>query len=293
MSLTLSVPSKTYLTGEYAVMSGGAALILCTGPRFQLRSERGGAGKVCGIPEGSPAALWLKQREPLLRDWDLEFLDPHEGRGGFGASGAQFILVHAFTTMLQHNFKLEPENMNRKDLWNDYQVLSNALGSGADVLAQIEGGVAKVDMAKIEASASLWPYPDLGFMILRTGAKLPTHLHLSTLNRDKLATLVGPAQDVVDAFGKNDSGIFLQIVKSFTAALRELNLQSQRTLELLKPFDEQDWCLASKGCGAWGADTILVLFPQEKQAAAIAFAEDQGLEIVSTELAQGLDVHAH
>ena len=43
----------------------------------------------------------MELRSPLIREWNLEFLDPHGGRGGFGASSAQFLFIHAMTTFLQ------------------------------------------------------------------------------------------------------------------------------------------------------------------------------------------------
>ena len=36
MTLTFSAPSKTFLSGEYAVLNGNPALVLNTGPRFHF-----------------------------------------------------------------------------------------------------------------------------------------------------------------------------------------------------------------------------------------------------------------
>jgi mevalonate kinase len=340
MSLVLSVPSKTYLTGEYAVLVGGSALVLNTGPRFELRAsrikaanagnsrdlEKSGAqnrdvaalgdGEVAGIPEGSPAHGWLKQREPLLRDWCLEFVDPHAGRGGFGASGAQFVLVHAFTTLLQMNLesamigvaqatsntveivhsatKIETNALESvvakidtaimlldpKDVWNDYRVFSKQ-GSGADLLAQMEGHVSIVNMEKCEASSQGWPYKDIGFMIARTGQKIPTHEHLTGLKNDSLQALREPALEAVASFGR-DSGVeFARKVKSYAYVLRELGFQSPHTLELLAPIGKQDWCLAAKGCGAFGADTLLLLFAEQAREEALEFLRSRKLELVA------------
>jgi mevalonate kinase len=329
MSLVLSVPSKTYLTGEYAVLVGGSALVLNTGPRFELRASRKSAvsgsqaqsvaigdGVVAGIPEAAPAVGWLKQREPLLRGWQLEFIDPHAGRGGFGASGAQFVLVHAFTTLLQMNLesamigvaqatsntvevvhsatKIETNALESvvakidtaimlldpKDVWNDYQVFSKQ-GSGADLLAQMEGHVAIVNMEKCEASSQGWPYKDIGFMIARTGQKIPTHEHLTGLKNESLQALREPALEAVASFGR-DSGVeFARKVKSYAYVLRELGFQSSHTLELLTPIEKQDWCLAAKGCGAFGVDTLLVLFAEQAREEALEFLRSRKLELVA------------
>jgi mevalonate kinase len=323
MSLVLSVPGKTYLTGEYAVLVGGSALVLNTGPRFELRALREssvaiGEGVVTGIPEGSPALGWLKQREPLLRGWRLEFVDPHEGRGGFGASGAQFVLVHAFTTLLQMNLesamigvaqatsntveivhsaaKIETNALDTvvakidtaimllesKDVWNDYRVFSKQ-GSGADLLAQMEGHVSLVNMEKCEATSQGWPYKDIGFVIARTGRKIPTHEHLAGLKNDRLQALREPASEAVASFGR-DSGVeFARKVKSYAYVLRELGFQSPHTLELLAPIEKQDWCLAAKGCGAFGADTLAIVFAEPAREDALRFLRARELELVATD----------
>jgi mevalonate kinase len=337
MSLVLSVPSKTYLTGEYAVLVGGSALVLNTGPRFELRALRKaavsgsrpqalgsqarsvviGEGVVAGIPEGAPAIGWLKQREPLLRGWQLDFIDPHAGRGGFGASGAQFVLVHAFTTLLQMGLesamigvaqatsntveivhsatKIETNALDAviakidtaimlldpKDVWNDYQVFSKQ-GSGADLLAQMEGHVSIVSMEKCEASSQGWPYKDIGFMIARTGQKIPTHEHLAGLKNDHLQALREPASEAVASFGRDSGAEFARKVKSYSYALREMGFQSPHTLELIAPIEKQDWCLAAKGCGAFGADTLLVLFAEHAREDVLEFLRARKLELVAT-----------
>lgn len=291
MNFHMSAPSKTYLTGEYAVLVGGPALVLNTPPRFEFTAvkQRSLAGPVIkGIPEGSPASVWLRQRQPLLEGWTLEFKDPHQKRGGFGASGAQFLFCHTFTTMLQYT-NSSPV-LNAEDVFNDYQVCSGGVGSGADILAQLKGSVTSVDIKNVKADALAWPYPELGFAIVRTGTKLPTHLHLQNLKRDSLKELIGPAQDCVDSFGKSTWREFAGKVREYEAALRGLDLQVQRTTGLLEAFKSQAWCLAAKGCGAWGADTILLMYEKGNGPEAAEFAETQGLPFVTAELSTGLEV---
>src|SRR5665213_3933088 len=123
MNIHFSAPSKTFLTGEYAVLCGGPALVLNTSPRFELKAVRGEFG-VAGIPDGSPASQWIKQRAPLLADWKIEFSDPHQGQGGFGASSAQFLFVHALTTLLQISVSRAVEGLDLPALLADFKVLS-------------------------------------------------------------------------------------------------------------------------------------------------------------------------
>jgi mevalonate kinase len=289
MKIDFSAPSKTFLAGEYAVLKGAPALILATTPRFELRAERGGEASVVGIPAGSPAAKWLDQRAPLLQDWKLEFVDPHQGKGGFGASSAQFLFAHALTTLLQISVSRAVAGLDLQALWNDFKVLSGGQASGADLLAQATGGVALVHGA--EAQAAAWPFPDLEFAILRTGDKVATHAHLAELDYGPLEKLVAPANLVTERFQTGSVEKFLQAVKAYAMALRELHLQAPSTLKLLSALEEQSWCKAAKGCGALGADTLLVFFAREDRAAAERYFAEVKLERISAELNEGLKMN--
>ncbi len=264
MTLCLSAPSKTFLAGEYAVLAGVPALIVNSEPRFELRVKFG-TGKTQGIPRKSPAHLWLEQRAPLLSAYDLDFVDPHQGRGGFGASGAQFLLVHTLTSFLQLGFSEYVKGVRLNELWNDLQVLSQRSGSGADVLAQCVGGIARVVTKTQEARVLSWPYPQIDFAVLRTDQKINTHEHLQSLPQDCLQRLSPAAAACVESFGSQDESIFCQRLRVFANTLRDLGLQSPRALQLLAHIEDQPWCLAAKGCGAMGADTVMFLYPVSKR----------------------------
>lgn len=294
MKLTLSAPSKTFLTGEYAVLAQGPALVLCTHPRFELNVTHG-EGKVTGIPARSPSAKWIEQRRPLLAKYDVEFVDPYQGAGGFGASGAQFLMVHALTTFLQSSFERTLSGPDLKDLWSDYQTLSSGIGSGADLLAQSCGGVAHVEMGTLTTHAREWPYPELAWSVVRTQQKIPTHEHLQNLDRAVLSLLVTPARECVESFGQSPPEVFISKLKSFTSRLAEMNLQAAHSQSLMKLLDTQDWCLLAKGCGALGADTVLFFYPVDARERVSAFVKKTSLQVVtgSTALSGGLEVRWH
>lgn len=282
--MILTAPSKTFLAGEYAVLAGAQALILNTTPRFELKVEEGN-GEVSGIPDGSPAYVWLRQRSPLVQNLKITFKDPHLGRGGFGASGAQFLLAHALTGVLQG-----ARDEDAADLIHDYHICAkNSGGSGADVLSQLRGGLAIVDARKPSVESRAWPFPELAFAIVRTGRKVATHEHLRMIQAEDLLPLVPLAQEVVRAVSKN-SEVFVAKVRNYGRALRELNLQSLETIQILNVFERQDWCLAAKGCGAFGADTFLLLFHKNNFAEALAFTEREGFQFAATSLSGGLEV---
>ncbi len=264
MTLTFSAPSKTFLAGEYAVLGQAPALILNTTPRFELIARKGKTVSA-GFPEESPAGLWLKARLPLLEGWSLEFKDPHGRQGGFGASSAQFIFVHCLTTYLQSSFSKITEVFDKTALWNDHQVLTHHRGSGADVLAQVQGQVAMVDVRNAYTRPLAWPYPELGFGIVRTHQKVRTHEHLAQIDKKAMSMLVRPAQACVESFGAATSEVFVGRLKAFATALKEFDLQAPASLNLMRSFEDQPWCLTSKGCGALGADTVLFLYPSEEK----------------------------
>jgi hypothetical protein len=291
MTVTFSAPSKTFLAGEYAVLGEAPALILNTGPRFELVARKGPT-QSAGFPEESPAGLWLKEREPLLEGWTLEFRDPHNRQGGFGASSAQFIFVHSLTTYLQSSFAKITEVFDRSALWKDHQVLTKHRGSGADVLAQLAGQVALVDVRTIHTRALKWPYPELGFGIVRTHQKVRTHEHLAQIDRKAMSLLVRPAQACVESFGNSSSEVFVSRLKTFAGALKEFDLQAPASLNLIRLFEDQPWCLCAKGCGALGADTLLFIYPTEEKEKMNTFVRKQHLTLVATsqDLSPGLEM---
>ncbi len=294
MKICLSAPSKTFLLGEYAVLVGGPALILNTAPRFELRVQLG-SGQASGFSDGSPAHKWLRVREPVWADWDLEFADPHTGAGGFGASGAQFLLAHTFTTMLQSSFERTARGVDWLAVWRDQQVLSENQGSGADLLAQTVGQVARIDMSEPSAKSLDWPYPELAWSIVRTHQKIPTHLHLESVNRDQIKLLMRPAVKAVQAFGSASVETFVGLVKDYSNVLVELGLQSAAAQTLVRLFNEQDWCLVAKGCGALGADTVLVFYQATDREKFNVFLRKQSLAAVASNanLSGGVEIRLH
>ncbi len=292
MILKFTAPSKTFLVGEYAVLGNSPAIVLNTTPRFQLVAQRGETSFGDLHPD-SAAGLWLKQRAPLLDGWNLEFIDPHNRQGGFGASSAQFIFVHCLTTYLQSSFAKITEVFDTNAVWNDHQVLTDNRGSGVDVLAQIQGHVAFVDAAAQYTKSMAWPYSEIGFGIVRTHQKIATHEHLQHIDRKAMSLLVRPSQACVESFGASSSEVFVGRLKAFSNSLKEFSLQAPAALTLIRLFEEQPWCLVAKGCGALGADTVLFLYPTEEKEKMITFMKKQRLNLVATnaDLSPGLEMN--
>ncbi len=291
----LSVPGKTFLVGEYLALEGGPSIILTTEPRFQLkvdlRTYEGAEG--FNFSPQSPAGRLLQRFPQSVREYRFEFEDPHEGRGGLGASSAQFVLVYAWLFGLESLQDIERLLLlYRECAWKG----EGTPPSGADVVAQVTGGVTWFDGLRFEACDWRWPFSDLGFSLLRTGSKLATHEHLQRVTSgaavpaEALRTQVAAAGR---AFGNSDERALVEAVANVGLILEEAGLCTSHTRQILDELRRQcDWSLAAKGCGAMGADVILVLHEKAKAPQVAEWGRARGLEGCGTDrdLATGIRV---
>jgi hypothetical protein len=162
---------------------------------------------------------------------------------------------------------------------------------GADILAQFAGEVSRVNTSAVTTECLSWPYPDLGFAVVRTGTKTATHIHLATLDRGAaLRTFGSRGVRLLLHSARGDGKIFAARVNEYGEILKRMRLQAPRTLELLSAIKSQPWCLGAKGCGALGADTILLLFEKGDSAMAAEFVQTLGLSWVTDQLSGGMEV---
>jgi mevalonate kinase len=257
--MILSCPSKTFLLGEYVALNGGPTLLAATEPRFKLRIQQGHGENP--FHADSPAGrLWNRDPE-LTRSLSAHFENPLH-LGGLGASSAEFLLLH---TALQVKSTLAWEAQLEPDLFEilkDYVDLSSNRGtkpSGADLVSQLRGRMTLFDKSRGTVLTRGWGFTDLSFLLFATGVKVPTHEHLANLGswndeRLLLATEAGCA-----AWLKGDSHGFVEAVQAARAELRHLKFEVDFTGTLLDEILEDRAVLAAKGCGALGADVLMVL----------------------------------
>ncbi len=228
-------PSKTFLLGEYLVLEGGPALVLAHPPAFH-----GGQGPGAGFAPASPAG-----RLALARGLDPKqffFKDPHAGRGGFGASGAEFLTVaHALGCG-------EPWQT-----WELYRELGLP-GSGTDILVQAFAPAEKISFVYVDQETrtlELRPPAALGLelTLFHTQKKLATHEHLAT----KLPSLAGAAAIVREE--KN----LVRAVRAYAEILESNGLVATHSQAALQDLKAEPTVQAAKGCGAMGSDVLLVL----------------------------------
>lgn len=289
MAFTLSVPSKTFLFGEYITLNGGAALILNTEPRFSLTARAHANDQLIfhGIATESPAGKFLNHFKVELQGYEFTFQDPYHGAGGFGASSAQFALaliardiIVAYDPQYPWEGSFAPAeviNTYRQFAW-DQQGLPP---SGADVIAQLCGDVTYYHPQQHKLVAWDWPFADLEFHLIRTGNKIATHQHLKQLSSTDYPELEKIALAGVQAFETKQSQAFSNAIQQYGACMQAQNLVTETTLTLLKRITSQSQVIAAKGCGALGADVILALTPLQESVVFSQWLTSQQLELVA------------
>lgn len=304
-----SVPSKTFIVGEYGVLVDGPAIVACTEPRFKLRKAQSPSEKSFdSFSPLSPAGRLMACHSEI--SWkDYFFDDPHQGRGGFGASSAQFIFVNK---IIENHCKPASAEVNRRtgvqdfEVWKKFRDLENAEGkdaldcmrpedsfikpSGVDLLAQLTGGLAIVDIKTQSAKSLDWPFRNLSFLIFRTGIKVETHAHFNKVSKDSCARLANIAVFAIEAFQRTDSLEFLKAISEFDSVMIGQCLYSVDSETRWQSLRTHKDVLAVKGCGAMGADTVIVFCESSTASSLREFiANKLKLEFVtnSSELAQG------
>ena len=267
--LVLSVPSKTFLLGEYVALNGGPAIIMQTEPRFLMEVESisdDRESKEIQNPfhQDSIAGKLFCKKNSIFSDKRISFIDPHNGSGGWGRSSAEFALLYALAQQggseVSNYFG---SDIDLKQILTDYQSIAAESGkpspSGADVIGQITGGVTFFHRNEGRVQKFSWPFSDIGVILFSTGTKLKTHEHLEKINNYDFSELIPSVQKAQQAFQAKDSGIFVQAMNEFAQSLSTLGLVAEHTINILKQINHPS-VLSKKGCGALGADVVAVVF---------------------------------
>jgi mevalonate kinase len=273
------IPAKTFLLGEYASIAKASAIVLTTRPHFELSLTS--QNELIGIHPESPAGLWWQQQGV---NQGLSWYDPYAGKGGVGASSAQFLGSYLISCFI-HN-----KNSSLEEMLQAYYLLSwsgkGLKPSGYDLIAQSQGGCVYINKKKKLIQSYDWPFQNLSFFLIHTGVKLTTHHYLQTAilpqQIDYLSSLVDNAKQ---AFEQNNSQQLIDNINHYHEKLLELNLVAEHSLELIKQFTKYPEVLAVKGCGALGADVILLLTSQINASSLKAKLKAENHTILATEQA--------
>jgi mevalonate kinase len=282
---SLSLPGKAFLLGEYAAIDGRLCIVAAVSPRFELRAQAG--AKLEGFHPLSPVAR-------LLASAPLEgyvFHDPLEGRGGFGASTAQFALCAR---------AMDPR-ASTEAIWRKYRELEKDQAlppSGADLVAQLEGGITAFSFRKEFRARALKKSETWGDVLLfsatdQPGRKLPTHTHLQELagrgfprEYDGFLDYLEPyVVEGAQALERGDSVRLGECMKLFATMLSKKGLESEAARADRLALASLPGVHGVKGTGALLHDGVVAVVERAHQLAVIAAAEARGLRLVR----QGLD----
>jgi mevalonate kinase len=296
LSVEISVPGKSFLAGEYLALSAGPALLFMSEPRFHL-SAKVGTGILTGVHQDSPAGkLWAKEKS-FFSQFDIEFKDAYQGRGGFGASTAQFLAIYAVNAWRESVYHEPQKLLDYKHLLDTYYRYAwdgqGTRPSGADLIGQLKGSFTFFDKGQGKISITNWPFENLNFVLVHTGNKLPTHEHLKTLKEFSPVGLEKAFAQIQEGFDTRAENTFLAGIQGYAAALKELGFTCEPTLNLLSEIAAIPGVKAAKGCGALGADVLFIIFEKSQTANVVAAIEKKGLNVMAkaNQASSGLEVH--
>jgi len=291
-SLVFSVPGKSFLAGEYLAMKGGPSLLFASKPRFELHAKTGTEtktkmGSVEGIHADSPAGLLIADNQEFFSRYDLKFVDPHEGRGGWGASTAQFLTAFVFNEW-RESCELETlKSLSISRLLESYWKYAwNGQGyrpSGADMILQYKGSLTLFERLTGHVGVYGWTFSDIDFALIPTGKKLPTHEHLKTLTDFDASAIEVAMAGIRRALISGNSQAFVTGIKDNAQALQDLGFVTPYTQEVCQELLRKPGVLAAKGCGALGADVVLVVFDKTHR-------EQFKNYVTSKDLSHGLEI---
>ncbi len=264
--IEISCPSKTYALGEYGVLDGGQAVLLNTEPRFKCLIEPCARGRGAEIPAQSPAGQWAGKHASEFSKAKLQWQDPFHGRGGFGFSSAQFNILYACHALWQGR---TIDQIPPQEIWRAYKSLKfegRHQPSGADIVSQWVGGVCVFEQNPLAVESLTLSLPDLECLIARTGAVSKTHEHLKNLVLPDVSDLKQIAAAGARAIKERDEAGFLEAVSGSRRALSLKGLVAPAAREALDRLSGIKEIKAIKGCGAMGADAIIVFHKKEHEA---------------------------
>lgn len=272
-----SIPSKTFLVGEYAALVGAPGIVLTTMPCFEVRLTA--QSGLHGIHPESPAGQWWTRHGPT--DSGLEWFDPYQGCGGLGASSAQFLGSYVAS------LPLHQKTLSHQEILEAYfQYAWHGKGlppSGYDVSAQLLNGCVYIDKYQSIFQTFPWPFEDIAFILLHTGKKLATHHHLQTAvlpsNIKQLTALVEQAKNALE---QAESHYMIEVVNAYHQALASMDLVAEHSLKQIELLQNKTDILAIKGCGAMGSDVLLLLVASKNRLSACKNLSKEGWNILAT-----------
>jgi mevalonate kinase len=279
--LIFEIPSKTFVIGEYLAINGTASLLMSTEPSFVVKIIE---DPLHGYHPDSPAGVLRRQLK--LDKVGFRFLDPHQGLGGFGRSTAEYLSVYLYEQASRNPSLNITEDIlnNLEDFVSKYQSYcgSSYRPSGADLVAQVCGGLCWYDGMNFTASSLAWPFPGYDIFIFHTGKKLATHEHLKDLKSKDFRALIPLLVASRTALDQKNLKVFCQSLDLYYDTLDELGLSDPSVRQAVMSLRQSPDVLAAKGCGAMGVDTVIVLAEKSAKSQLIQLAQTQDFQYISS-----------
>ena len=294
-SFLLSVPSKTFLLGEYGVLWKGPAILMNTWPRFGLYlslCSQTNSFSLEGIPKGSPVLQLLKKgNQDSIPSDGLQgfFYHPHKGQGGWGASSAEFALLSAALTCIK-----DESFLNLSSLLQDYKNIFHfsqsqeeeeaPTPSGADFLSQLQGGIVFCHPENKKLFSMPWPFHQADLALISTGKSFPTHKHLASLQVPPTKTVYAMHELVflaLRALQEENLDVFTKSIGDYGELLKDSGWLLDNTQNALKELQSLPGVLAVKGCGAMGAEILLAIFLKEKASVLLPALHQRGFSVMA------------
>lgn len=262
--IEISCPAKTFIMGEYAALEGGSAIVLNTAPRFACRIQKSNKPQKIDMPENSPAGQWIRKNPQDFGSLDIHWINPYKNKGGLGLSSAQFNILYAYSFILRQG---NIDHIKPQEIWRSYRSLKyeGFLPSGADVICQWVGGVGVFEQDPLSVETLTSSLPDLQCFVLRTGEYFETYKYLKNLKLKDVSDLKKISKEGVQAMKQRDEEAFIQAINDYRKALTAQNYVTKKTQEILDRFTKIKSIKACKGCGAMGAETLLVFYKKEDE----------------------------
>jgi mevalonate kinase len=271
------IPAKTFLLGEYAALTQGSAILITTTPYFELSlTQHVGLN---GIHSESPGGrFWLSQAH---EEYGLSWYDPYHS-GGLGASSAQFIGAYLASAHLKSTTTSIPEII--KAYQQITEITTGQKPSGYDLIAQYHSGCVYINQSTKQIQSTPWPFQNLSFILLHTGMKLKTHEHLTTLNQiPKTKHLSAIVDKAFAAFKAADERQLIDCVNEYHQQLQQQNLVATHSLHMIAALKHHSEILAVKGCGALGADLLLLMTTKTQANVLQKKLIEEGRHLIATE----------
>jgi hypothetical protein len=284
------IAGKVFVLGEYAVLGGLPALVAGVAPRF--------VGSLCEMaaegddyhPDSPVGRLLRWALENRGVSYSFRFEDPYRS-GGFGASTAQFAIAYATGA---ERLGLSRDWLSVWRFYRDLTVSDGIAPSGADLVAQLRGGVTLFDPTSLTC-ADLWAGFDWSRLLVfvpdaQPDRKVATHAHLKALSDGRetawrarlFSRLKRPLMKGLDAIARRNVRALGQALNDYAEVLADSGLEIQRTLEDRRSLANLPGVCGVKGAGALQADVVLALIaPGADAEPVVQSARTLGLKLIS------------